>query len=491
MLLFIGLFVLCSVCVYVYVVPANGQETRWERYEFVSKWGSRGTGNGQFQYPHGIAVDSSGNIYVVDDKNYRIQKFSSDGTFIAKWGSEGGLDGQFYAGSGIAIDFSGNVYVSDALIFGGGHRVQKFTDTGRMVGWWGGDGTGYTGWHEPGSGRTGLSGTEDGQFNGPIAVAADSMGNVYVTDLKNNRVQKFDSRGRFLGKWGSQGSGDGQFVYPFGIAVDSSGNVYVSDSENNRIQKFSSDGAYITKWGSRGSGDGQFIGPGGMAVDSSGNIYVVDSGNHRFQIFDPNGRFLGKWGSNGSGDGQFKRPCFVAVDPSGNVYVSDFENHRIQKFKLAAAGGEVVVTTTTTIGIRGAMRAVVTLPPQYIISVHEGGNREGILKIVHDNNSEGLTSKMSAVAPGAVLGAPIENVSVRVGGDPIISTDSNGRTPAFVAREGDSISIAKRGYKALRITIPRKIYTDRFTGIVVQLKRQLGPAAPISVPAPIRTPVGP
>jgi DNA-binding beta-propeller fold protein YncE len=491
MLLFIGLFVFCSV--FVYIVQANAQETRWERYELVTKWGSRGSANGQFQSPRGIAVDSSGNVYVADSGNHRVQKFSSDGAYVTKWGSEGFGDGQFHGASGLAVDSSRNVYVSDAVIHGGGHRVLKFTDTGRMIGWWGQDGRGYTGWHEPGSGRTGLSGTGDGQFNGPTHVAVDAMGNVYVTDLENHRVQKFSSSGIFITKWGSQGSGDGQFNWPSGISVDSSGNIYVADNGNHRVQKFSSDGAYITKWGSEGSGDGQFSGSTGIAVGPSGNVYVVDFRNCRFQKFDPNGRFLGKWGSRGSGDGQFNDPIFIAVDSSENVYVSDFRNDRVQKFRLTAAGGEVVITTTTISRIAAVM-STATLPPQYIISVHEGGNSEGILQIVHDDNSEGLMSKMSAVvpAPGAALGAPIEDARVRVGGDPFITTDSNGRTPAFVAKERDSISITKRGYKSLRITIPLKKYADRFSGIVVQLKRQLGPAAPLSVPAPsIRTPVGP
>ena len=88
--------------------------------------------------------------------------------------------------------------------------------------------------------------------------AVDSSNNVYVADQDNNRIQKFDSSGKFITKWGSYGNGDGQFHNPDGIEVDSSGNVYVSDTDNNRIQKFDSNGTFITQWGS-GSSDGQFI----------------------------------------------------------------------------------------------------------------------------------------------------------------------------------------------------------------------------------------
>jgi DNA-binding beta-propeller fold protein YncE len=77
-------------------------------------WGSEGTGEGQFIEDHGIAVDSSGNVYVVDTRNNRIQKFSSDGTFIRAWGSEGCGTDQFLIPHDIAVDSSGNVYVTDS-----------------------------------------------------------------------------------------------------------------------------------------------------------------------------------------------------------------------------------------------------------------------------------------------------------------------------------------------------------------------------------------
>ena len=153
-----------------------------------------------------------------------------------------------------------------------------------------------TQWGSPGSG--------DGQFNIADSVAVDSSGNVFVTDINNNNVQKFTSDGKFITKWG-----DGQFSYPSGIAVDSSGNVYVADNQNNRVQKFTSDGAYITRWGSVGSGDGQFTNPQGVAVDSSGNVFVTDVGNNRVQKFTSDGKFITKWGA-----GQFSYPGGVAVD---------------------------------------------------------------------------------------------------------------------------------------------------------------------------------
>ncbi|MBV7339090.1 hypothetical protein KFU94_64910 [Chloroflexi bacterium TSY] len=178
----------------------------------------------------------------------------------------------------------------------------------------------------------GREGTGDGQFIGPVDVAVDSSGNVYVAEWENDRIQKFDNSGTFLTKWGVVGDGDGQFVGPRGVAVDGNGNVYVADSGNHRIQKFNSSGAFLAKWGSEGRGDDQFNDPSSVVVDGSGNVYVLDRGNSRIQKFDSSGAFLTKWGSGGNGDGQFNRPGGLTVDGIGNVYVADHENERIQKF---------------------------------------------------------------------------------------------------------------------------------------------------------------
>src|SRR3990170_206309 len=237
-----------------------------QSYLFILKWGSNGSGDGQFDRSLGVAIDGSGNVYVADDNNHRVQKFDSSGSFMLKWGSFGSGDGQFYGPSNVAVDGSGNVYVSDTS----NNRIQKFNSSGGFVTKWGSSGTG------------------DGQFSFPAGVAVDSSGNVYVVDNSNNRVQKFAVSGSlvtFLTKWGSYGSGDGFFSAPRGIAVDGSGDVYVADYFNHRVQKFTGSGSFITKWGGLGSGDGQFRYPAGVAVDGSGNVYVADTSNHRVQKF--------------------------------------------------------------------------------------------------------------------------------------------------------------------------------------------------------------
>jgi probable HAF family extracellular repeat protein len=278
---------------------------------FLLKWGSFGTGDGQFSEPWGVAVDSAGNIYVADMFNNRIQKFDSAGNFLAKWGSYGTGSGEFDEPMGVAVDSAENVYVADRW----NNRIQKFDSAGNFLAKWGSYGNG------------------DGQFFYPLGVAVDSEGNVYVTD-GNVRVQKFDSAGNFLAKIGSYGTGDGQFVQqPYGVAVDSAGNLYVSETVSNRIQKFDSAGNFLAKWGSYGTGSGEFDGPMGVAVDSAGNVYVADIDNLRIQKFSASGVYLTQWGSLGSGDGQFQYPRRVAVDNTGNIYVADSGNNRIQKFR--------------------------------------------------------------------------------------------------------------------------------------------------------------
>ena len=293
-------------------------------YVFDRKWGSQGSADGQFFGPVQAATDSSNNVYVADNGNDRVQKFSSTGAFLAKWGSNGPADGQFGVPgpTAVATDPAGNVYVADhgSPLEPVNDRIQKFTSSGAFITKWGSHGTGPN------------------QFRGPAGVAVDSAGAVYVADydpssFDNHRVKKFSSTGAFITQWGSFGSGDGQFREPTAVATDPAGNVYVADSGNHRIQRFSSTGAFVTKWGGFGSGEGQFNVPCAVATDSAGNVYVADNGNDRVQKFSSTGAFITEWGGRGSGDGQFSTPCGIAVDSVGSVYVTEYANNRVQKFK--------------------------------------------------------------------------------------------------------------------------------------------------------------
>ena len=80
---------------------------------YLTQFGSAGSGNGQFEYPLGIAVDSSNNVYVADSDNNRVEKFDRNGNYLTQWGSLGSGNGQFIDPVGIAVDSSNNVYVTD------------------------------------------------------------------------------------------------------------------------------------------------------------------------------------------------------------------------------------------------------------------------------------------------------------------------------------------------------------------------------------------
>ena len=263
--------------------------------------------------------------------------------FATAWGSTGSGDGQFNRPQRVAVDGSGNVFVTDTACCGGNTRIQKFDNTGAFLTKWGKAGTG------------------DGQFDGPIGIAVDGSGNVFVADTNNNRIQKFDNTGGFLTKWGSAGTGDGQFNVPIDLAVDGSGNVFVADNHNNRIQKFTSTGTFLTQWSvfdpagvavEVSSGNvlvvsgaqsvkkfdnvGTFLtewsasGNGGIAVDGDGNVFVAAVNS--IEVFTDTGTVVTMWGCPGNGEAQFQDALGVAVDGSRNVFVADSGNDRIQKF---------------------------------------------------------------------------------------------------------------------------------------------------------------
>jgi DNA-binding beta-propeller fold protein YncE len=140
---------------------------------FITRWGGRGSGDGQLSKVESLVVDREGYVYVSDGENNRIQKFTSTGVFVKKWGTYGSDDGQFQSPFGINLDNSGLLYVADLK----NHRIQKFTSEGKFIMTWG----------EQGSG--------DYQFVDAADVAVDSQGNVFVADQANNRIVKFRPRG--------------------------------------------------------------------------------------------------------------------------------------------------------------------------------------------------------------------------------------------------------------------------------------------------------
>ena len=364
--------------------PANTAPT------YLTQWGSTGSGNGQFSSPVSVAADSSGNLYVTESTNNRVQKFTSDGVYLTQWGS---LSIPF----GIAVDSSDNVYVAEY----NGSRITKFTSNGIYLTQWGTYGTG------------------NGQFVGPNDVAVDSNGYVYVVDRHNNRIQKFDSNGTYLAQWGSSGNGNGQFSEPWGLAVDGSNNVYVADRGNSRIQKFTSNGAFLLKWGS----NGELSFPRDLATDSAGNLYVTDSGNHRVQKFTNSGVYLTQFGTYGNANGQFNQPWGVAVDSSNAVYVVDYGNNRLQKFGQALATPTVTPTPTPTVTPSPSLTPSLTPSPSPTPTTNP--NAVAVTLPTNATGAPGGTVTVPVQLSAAVTGQGIVAYEFRLTFDPAVLTPAN------------------------------------------------------------------
>jgi uncharacterized protein (TIGR03437 family) len=317
--------------------------------------------------PFGVAVDSSGNVYVAEYGSNRIRKIDTSGKITTAVG-----DGnQGFAGDGgapnkvemslptsVVVDSSGNLYFADSL----NNRIRKLA--GGNVSTFAGNGL----FSRSGDGNAAAA----AQLNTPLGVAVDTV-SMYVADTANNTVRRVASGviTNVAGTGAAGSSGDGnpatgaQLNGPQGLAVDSAGNLYIADTQNNRVRKVAN--GVITTFAGSGTagfagdngpaGSAQLNAPFGVAVDAAGNLYIAEFSNNRVRKVSTNGN-IGTLAGNGvsgfSGDGlqatsaQLNGPQGVAVDSAGNVYIADTANNRVRK---VAANG--VITTVAGNGAAG------------------------------------------------------------------------------------------------------------------------------------------
>jgi hypothetical protein len=350
--------------------------------------GSQGSANGadgnaQFNYPTGVAVDGSGNLYAADQRNNLIRKITPLGTdwivTTVAGGGSGNLDGtnsgaQFFGPTGMAVDATGNLYVADQ--YNSVIRRISMSGTNAIV--------------TTISGTAGVLGHQNGtngaaSFTNPAGIAVDGNGNLIVADEVDNAIRKITPVGT---NWiattlagGSGGSADGvngsaQFSGPVGVAVDAGGRVFVADQFNNTVRVLTPLG---TNWvvttivgntiAGRADGLGTnalLDGPLGVAVDGNENVYVTDGVNNAVRKLTPLGTNWAagtNWmvstiagGSAGTNNGtgtnaSFNVPFGVATDAFGDIFVADSQNNSI---RVGAAAGSPSPTGAVQVPITPA-----------------------------------------------------------------------------------------------------------------------------------------
>jgi DNA-binding beta-propeller fold protein YncE len=281
------------------------------RYELLRSWSGPKESPGHLEDPHGIALDSKGNVIIADEAKSQVMRFTSEGKFLQYIGSgEGAMRGYFTKPRIVQTDASGNIWVSD--VKKKGPCLQAFTPEGKLI-------------------RVfAQSGTGPGELLRAHGMGFDSRRRLFVTDVDNVRVNVYSHAGEFLYSWGQRGTRTGQFNAPHGLVVDPSDDVFISNFYGP-TQKFDAEGNFLFEFA---HGD-PFDGPvhfHSAAGDQWGDIYLIvrrqgyeadEAKKVKIVKYNNNGDFITAW--------RFAEPedrgnC-AAVDNDGNIYCV-FEHDR-------------------------------------------------------------------------------------------------------------------------------------------------------------------
>lgn len=296
------------------------------------RFGSLGSGNGQFDEPAAVAVGTEGDIYVADQENDRIEKFTSSGGFVESFTPMNGSAKRLDNPNGIAISpKSGDIYIADT----GKGSVVVLNSKGEFLTEW----TEVKREKAPGEFIT-------HHFASPVGIAVNSGGHVFVSNNESDEIYEIAESGTLESEFGGKGTEGGKLEHA-GLLAFANGVLYAVDQGNKRVEEFSPTGSYFGQFGSAGSSPGEFKKPWGIAAAPvTGDLYVTDEEGDTVSQFSPAGKYLGQVGWWGNGEIEFEGPEGLAVSSTGSVYVADMYNNRISVWQEPEAGGAHVAYST-------------------------------------------------------------------------------------------------------------------------------------------------